>query len=536
MGKKVSLVLICLLASVLLISCGDSQSKERPPGTSLADVLFPTKAATAAPSFSSSTPVGTGVTVSTVPPTTLSPTSTSTKPSATTTPTEPSTPTNTPTPTSPPSSTPTDTSIPPTQDPDCLDAAYIADITIPDGTLLDPGQAFVKTWRVVNDGTCSWPAGAQLAFDSGNSLGAPAGVSVGVLEVEQTTDISVNMTAPTVDGPYHGSWKFLDSSGQSFGTDLTVVIRVGSPTPTSPPSPTGAPTQEPSPTSPQPSATPGTPGAPSPTSSPPSPTPTSPPPASPTSTPPPPPTATTAPPPNPQPTNLRNGNFEADWSEESSHRCLTLPEGGSPYELQVGNVFTPPGWVCWFRHQEGVWAQPEGRDAWARNPDRMRGGAKGYVLFTFHKAHDAGLYQQVNVAPGTNLRFSAWVHAWSNHADLQRPNDFPHPDDPNWSDGAGYEKVAWPEGSQPPIGDAQHDARTNFTFWVGIDPTGGTNPLSGSVVWSQGWHIYNGYVQELSVQTVAQSGTVTVFVRSRTKWPFKHNDAYWDDARLDQIN
>jgi hypothetical protein len=200
--------------------------------------------------------------------------------------------------------------------------------------------------------------------------------------------------------------------------------------------------------------------------------------------------------------------------------------------LDVGNIFTPPGWVCWFQHQEGVWAQPEGRDARARDPDRMRSGSKGYVNFTFHRMHDAGLYQQVSVAPGTRLRFTAWAHAWSNHSDNSRPDAFPHPDDPRWSDGAGYERVAWPEGSQPPTGDPQVDARTNVTFWVGIDPTGGTNPLAGTVVWSGGWHIYNGYVQPITAEATAQSGTVTVFIRSRTKWPFKHNDAYWDDAEL----
>jgi hypothetical protein len=166
----------------------------------------------------------------------------------------------------------------------------------------------------------------------------------------------------------------------------------------------------------------------------------------------------------------------------------------------------------------------------------MRGGSKGYVMFTFHRRHDAGLYQQVSVNPGTRLRFSAWAHAWSNHADKDRPNDFPHPDDPRWSDGAGYEHVAWPEGSQPPSGNPQQDARTNITFWVGIDPHGGTDPNSGNVIWSKGYHIYNGFVQEVPVEATAQAGVVTVFLRSHTKWPFKHNDAYWDDAQLVRLD
>jgi beta-lactamase superfamily II metal-dependent hydrolase len=232
---------------------------------------------------------------------------------------------------------------------------------------------------------------------------------------------------------------------------------------------------------------------------------------------------------------LRNGGFEADWAEESSHRCLVLPVDGEPYETLLGNVFTPPGWVCWYRHEDDVWGQPEGRDARSREPDRMRSGEKGYVNFTFHRMHDAGLYQQVSIVPGVKLRFTAWAHAWSNHADEEHPDDFPHPDDPGWSEGAGYQQIAWPEGSQPPSEDPQQNARSNFTFWVGIDPTGGTDPLSESTVWSQGWHIYNGYVQPLSVETVTEAYTVTVFLRSQTQWPFRHNDAYWDDALIETL-
>ncbi len=36
------------------------------------------------------------------------------------------------------------------------DSEFVADITIPDGTLIKPGDSFVKTWRIQNDGTCTW--------------------------------------------------------------------------------------------------------------------------------------------------------------------------------------------------------------------------------------------------------------------------------------------------------------------------------------------------------------------------------------------
>lgn len=228
--------------------------------------------------------------------------------------------------------------------------------------------------------------------------------------------------------------------------------------------------------------------------------------------------------------SLRNGNFEADWSEESSHRCKVFPVGGSPFEQEIGNIFNPPGWMVWFRHEEGNWSQPECRDARAKNPDRMHSGEKGYLIFTFGRKQDAGLMQQVSVEPGQHLRFSVWNHAWSNHKDTSLPEKFPHPDDPFWSEGAGKGAYFALEGT------VDDDATRNFTFWVGIDPTGGTNPFADTVVWGPGAHIYNVYHETPVVEVIAESDTVTVFTRSRAIWPFKHNDSYTDDAKLEVID
>jgi hypothetical protein len=228
---------------------------------------------------------------------------------------------------------------------------------------------------------------------------------------------------------------------------------------------------------------------------------------------------------------LRNGGFEADWGEEKSHRCLIFPKGGEPYEKNVGNIFTPPHWVFWFYHDPGKYDQPEGRDSWKKNaPERVRGGEKAYMWFTFNRCHDAGLLQQVRVGSGARLRFSAWMHAWSNGLSEE---DGGRPNNGRWSDGAGFEKVAWEAGTLPhDTGDKQEDAKPNFTFQVGIDPTGGTNPLADTVEWGKAYHIYNGYVKPLEAEAVAESDVVTVFVRSKTLWAFKHDDAYVDDAEL----
>jgi hypothetical protein len=224
---------------------------------------------------------------------------------------------------------------------------------------------------------------------------------------------------------------------------------------------------------------------------------------------------------------LVNGDFEAAWSEERSHKCLKIEENGVVETVDEGSVYTPRGWHVWFRHKEGKLAVPEGRAASGTNPERMRSGKNGYVLFTVGQNHDSGLLQQVPVEPGIRIRFSAWAHAWSNHNDPENTSLYPHPDDSCWSEGVGYDPFF------SLVGEHLEDSRAeNITFWAGIDPLGGRNPFSNNVVWGKGAHIYNAYAQVPPIEATAKSNSVTIFMRSQARYPFKHNDAYWDDAKL----
>jgi hypothetical protein len=224
---------------------------------------------------------------------------------------------------------------------------------------------------------------------------------------------------------------------------------------------------------------------------------------------------------------LINGDFEADWSIERSHKCLKINDRGDVVESEEGSIFTPPGWLVWYRVEEGKLAIPEGRVACGTNPERMHGGEYGYMLFSSAQAHESGLLQEVAVKPGDRVRFSAWAHAWSNHHDPENPNRFPHPDDSRWSEGPGHDPFFALQGDQIDDGSLR-----NITFWLGIDPTGGNNPFSSDVIWGPGAYIYNVYAQVPAIEATAQSERITVFTRARARFPFKHNDAYWDDAEL----
>ena len=155
------------------------------------------------------------------------------------------------TPTPPPSptaSTPTDTPVPNVPGPGgcTLNAAYVADVTVPDDTQFDPGTTFTKVWRVRNSGTCTWEEGTQLIFVSGDPMGGPTAVDVPQeVTPDSNTDVSVDFTAPTTPGTYRSNWGLQAPDGVRFGTQIYVQIVVPEPaTETPTPTSTGEPTEE----------------------------------------------------------------------------------------------------------------------------------------------------------------------------------------------------------------------------------------------------------------------------------------------------
>lgn len=118
----------------------------------------------------------------------------------------------------------------------CNAAAFVADVTIPDGTYINPGAAFVKTWRLKNAGTCTWNTSYGIVFDTGNQMGGPDLVLLPkYVSPGQAVDVSVTLKAPTTAGIFRGYWKLKSDSGQLFGigaaasSSFWVQIRVLTP-------------------------------------------------------------------------------------------------------------------------------------------------------------------------------------------------------------------------------------------------------------------------------------------------------------------
>jgi hypothetical protein len=133
--------------------------------------------------------------------------------------------------------TPTNTSTPiPTQtETPCNRAAFVSDVTVPDGTSLTPNESFTKTWRLKNAGTCTWNSSYALVFDDGNAMSGPASKALtGTVAPGQTVDISVDLKAPSSSGSYRGYWLLRSDTGILFGVGSSgdvafwVDIQVGS--------------------------------------------------------------------------------------------------------------------------------------------------------------------------------------------------------------------------------------------------------------------------------------------------------------------
>ena len=226
---------------------------------------------------------------------------------------------------------------------------------------------------------------------------------------------------------------------------------------------------------------------------------------------------------------LKNSSFELPLPPKpEQNRCLVMtpdPAAGQPfYYSSRGEINNPQSWTSWYVHDGRApdydpgngdgWCEPETRQA--PHAGRQHEGLLSHIMFTFTRIHHGGFYQQVSgVTVGDRLRAGYWAHAWTGNSD-----------DPTTSEGVGNADYFALEGEGP---------HNQVVFWVGIDPTGGTDPFAASVVWGQGAHIYNKFHEIPNVEAVALASTVTVFTRERFRWRFKHCDGYTDSAFLEVV-
>jgi len=111
--------------------------------------------------------------------------------------------------------------------PVCKDGLlFVEDLTIPDGTLVSPGEHLDKHWTVKNIGSCNWDVSYQVALIAGPAMGAPA--QQALYPALSGTEVTIHMTftAPEEPGTYRSAWQAFTADQQPFGDTFYIDIEV----------------------------------------------------------------------------------------------------------------------------------------------------------------------------------------------------------------------------------------------------------------------------------------------------------------------
>jgi hypothetical protein len=118
----------------------------------------------------------------------------------------------------------------PSPTPACVPGlAFIEDLTIPDGSLVSPGERLDKRWRVENTGSCNWDASYSVRLIAGPELGVTTDLALFPARSGTPATIRTLFTAPSEPGIYRSAWQAHDPQGQPFGDPFFIEISVESP-------------------------------------------------------------------------------------------------------------------------------------------------------------------------------------------------------------------------------------------------------------------------------------------------------------------
>jgi len=101
------------------------------------------------------------------------------------------------------------------------------DATVPDNTIMTPGQDFIKTWLVKNNGACPWGAGYVLVYAGyTNPMDGQFIALAEVIQPGEEVEVSVQFKAPDAAGEYLSAWTMQNPQGVTFPEPIFVKIIV----------------------------------------------------------------------------------------------------------------------------------------------------------------------------------------------------------------------------------------------------------------------------------------------------------------------
>lgn len=167
----------------------------------------------------------------------------------------------------------------------------------------------------------------------------------------------------------------------------------------------------------------------------------------------------------------------------------------------------PEGWGVWFIPRKdndppGINVEPKFQAVKDR-ANRVKNGATALRQYTENATHTGGIYRILtDVKPGSRVKFTIGGLVWSTNDNS-------------------------PLSTRP---------SSDIKLRIGIDPLGGNNgkasPLNGQVVWSSEQDAKDKFAT-FAVEAEAKAATVIVYTYATMKDPVRHNEVYWDDARIE---
>jgi hypothetical protein len=117
----------------------------------------------------------------------------------------------------------------PISTPTCTDnLAFLEDLSLPDGSVVKPGDRLDKRWLVENNGSCNWDEHYRLKFMSGAELSASMDQALYPARSGAKATIRILFTAPSESGTYQSAWQAYNPQGQAFGDPVFIQVVVDS--------------------------------------------------------------------------------------------------------------------------------------------------------------------------------------------------------------------------------------------------------------------------------------------------------------------
>jgi len=113
---------------------------------------------------------------------------------------------------------------------DCTNnLVFKEDLTVPDGTIFEPGAKIDKQWQVENNGTCNWDERYSLQLVAGDTLGAKQEQALFPARAGSQATIRIEFTAPEETGSHRSAWQAVGPDGNLFGDPFYLEIMVAIP-------------------------------------------------------------------------------------------------------------------------------------------------------------------------------------------------------------------------------------------------------------------------------------------------------------------